>query len=89
MSEGSVAYEHDNSAYLHFQIMSPDPYFYIIFGAQLYNSLKYFNDTWQNYITGQRGVSHIRMTTPLIFVFQLCPLIHICTSFLEHNFATV
>ena len=33
-------------------------------------------------------MSRTRMSN-LIFVFELCPLIKIFTSFLEHNFATV
>ena len=31
----SVACKNDNSAYLHFLVMSPDPYFYFISGALL------------------------------------------------------
>ena len=34
-------------------------------------------------------MSRKRMTTLLIFIYELCPLIHIFTSFSEHNFATV
>ena len=38
-------FENDNSACLHFLIISPDPCFKFIFGLHLSNHLKYFNDT--------------------------------------------
>ena len=34
-------------------------------------------------------MSRIRMTTLLILIFELCPLIDIFTSFSEQKFATV
>ena len=37
----------------------------------------------RHYRIGQYGVSHARRTNLLIFVFWLCPLIHIFTSFLH------
>ena len=41
----SVMFKNDNSAYLHFLIIFPDPYFKFIFGLYLSSHLEYFNDT--------------------------------------------
>ena len=41
----SVTCKNDKSSYLHFLIMSFDPYFHFIFCLYLSNHLKYFNDT--------------------------------------------
>ena len=38
----SVACNNDNSVYLYFVIMYPDPYFYLIPGLYLSNHLKYY-----------------------------------------------
>ena len=54
----SIACKNDNSVYLHFLIMSPDPYFHFISGLYLNNHLKYFNDTLQD-----TRISHARMKT--------------------------
>ena len=40
-----------------------------------------FEHTWLDYRTGQRGMLRTRMTTLLIFIFELCPLIHILLQF--------
>ena len=40
----SAASKNDNTAYLHFLIMSPGPYFHFT-GLYLSNNLKYLNDT--------------------------------------------
>ena len=48
--------------------MSPDPYFHFISGLYLGNHIKYFNDTLENYTTGQCKVSHARMKTQLFFL---------------------
>ena len=39
----SVAYKNDNSAYLCFLIMSPDPYFYFVFLFMAGNSSTFHN----------------------------------------------
>ena len=41
----SVACKNDNSSYLHFLIIFPDPYLYFISGPYLSYDLIYFNDT--------------------------------------------
>ena len=41
----SVACKNDNSAFLHFQILSAELYFHFISGLYLCNHLKYFSDT--------------------------------------------
>ena len=45
----SVGPKKDNYACLYFVIVSPDSYFYLIFGLYLSNHLEYFNDTLQEY----------------------------------------
>ena len=61
----SVAFKNDKTACLYFVIISPDPYFNFFFGLYLSNHLEYFNNTLQEYTTGQRKVWHAKMTTAL------------------------
>ena len=56
----NVSCKNDNSAYLHFLIMSFDPDFYFISGLYLSSPLKYFNDALSDYTTGQHRVSYAR-----------------------------
>ena len=81
----SVTCKIDNSAYLHFLSMSPDPYFYLISVLYFGNHSKYYNDTLKDYTTGQYGVSHARMKTLLFFIYLIispdaCSLIHIAVG---------
>ena len=52
-----VGCKNDNSANLHFLIMSPDPFVHLISGLYLNNHLKYLNDTLKDYRPGQHAVS--------------------------------
>ena len=85
----SVAPKKDNSACRNFVIIAPYLYFYFIFGQYLSNHLEYFNDTLQEYTTGQCKMWHARMTTGLAFIFYLFPQIHIFTSFLASISVTI
>ena len=58
----SAACKNYNTAYLHFLIMSPGPYFHFT-GLYLSNHLRYLNDTLKDFRTGQRRVPHARMET--------------------------
>ena len=64
----SVTCKNDNSACLHFLIMSPNSYFHFISELYLSNHLKYFNDTLYYERTGQHGVSDAIMKTLLFSI---------------------
>ena len=46
-------------------IIFTDPYFTLFSALYFSNRLKYFSDTFSDYITGQHGVSHAGMVTLL------------------------
>ena len=63
----------DKSVCLCFLIMSPDSYFHFISGPYLSNHLKYFNDTLEDYVTGQHRVCHARKKTLFFSVISHDP----------------
>ena len=65
--------QNDNSACLYFLIVSPNSYFHFISGLYISNHVKYFNDTWKDYVTGQYRVYHARMKTLLFSVISHDP----------------
>ena len=63
------ACNYDNSACLHFLIMSPDTDFYFISGLYLSNHVKYFNDTLYGSYMSRWG-SYARIKTDCLHFLQ-------------------